>query len=373
MFQRRFFRGTMIVIGFLCGVPSSQAELPPAYCATGATTEGQQCTRGTCDAPGKRNQWVPAPNAPNLTIRLKFNNFSGLDGDVIAAQVAHLNDVFEDYHIRFIHSYEQILSHPTCPSYYSFCEGVQYIEDCFCRQGECRGEVGCGEIERAMKECYADDPGQQLNIYIVNMDHVIENVGEPAYRGLGYGPWCSQALDDWGGVIVDYRFVGGVGVCNNHPCSLLAHEIGHNLGLWHTHRGVTEITDCDSLCREKVGAPVSELDVSGDLCSDTPPTPSANFQGCFEPQGTDSCTGLPFGDTDEHNFLGYGGDGCWDHFTVQQTARMHCWSCDPGEGLIPWMPGAGAGACYRPSLACELTGKTCCDTLLGVFCGAGTA
>ena len=55
----------------------------------------------------------------------------------------------------------------------------------------------------------------------------------------------------------------------------LVHELGHALGLWHVHHGVSEM-DCDDPCLER--EPSMLL---GDLCSDTNPT--VEHHGCSNP------------------------------------------------------------------------------------------
>lgn len=34
----------------------------------------------------------------------------------------------------------------------------------------------------------------------------------------------------------------------------IVHELGHVLGLWHVHHGISEITDCDDACVEKTAS-----------------------------------------------------------------------------------------------------------------------
>jgi hypothetical protein len=108
----------------------------------------------------------------------------------------------------------------------------------------------------------------------------------------------------------------------------LVHEAGHNLGLWHTHHGVSEVTPCTD-CYELAG---SEDDNTGDRCSDTDPTP-VNWW-CSPPGGIDQCNGVEWGTTDFHNYMGYAGPGCWSEFSLQQVGRMLCWT---EEVLFGWL------------------------------------
>ena len=60
----------------------------------------------------------------------------------------------------------------------------------------------------------------------------------------------------------------------------LVHELGHNLGLWHVHHGVTEADDCDDPCYETHASMTK-----GDLCADTNPTPQNT--DCRNPSSRD--------------------------------------------------------------------------------------
>lgn len=81
----------------------------------------------------------------------------------------------------------------------------------------------------------------------------------------------------------------------------LVHELGHNLGLWHVHYGVSEM-DCTDPCLET--EPSLEL---GDLCSDTNPTPE--HTGCRDPTSSEAVCGVAtYGDTPFQNYMSYAGE-----------------------------------------------------------------
>ena len=98
-----------------------------------------------------------------------------------------------------------------------------------------------------------------------------------------------------GGTVVQPNSFGQPGKTNS-----LVHELGHNLGLWHVHHGVTEM-DCSNPCVETHAS--LEL---GDLCSDTRPTPQNEH--CQDPNVSThgKCQILgPFTDTPFDNFMSY--------------------------------------------------------------------
>lgn len=87
--------------------------------------------------------------------------------------------------------------------------------------------------------------------------------------------------------------------------TVVIHELGHNLGLLHTHHGISEVS-CSHSCRETL--PSLSL---GDLVQDTNPTP-LNFE-CHDPFGLREYRVCdfdkpPFRNTPYRNFMGFGGE-----------------------------------------------------------------
>jgi len=241
---------------------------------------------GSCDQAAVRDDNIPGQYPDPYFIRLKFNVFRETDGSIpasdsatVANQVVRLNDDYRFSGIQFVYDWE-------------FVDNTTYR---YYEQGE----------ESGMKNIYADDPMHQLNIYVVTI-----NAG---FIGVGTFPWDSDALTATGGIIIDLDAFGPYD-------ATLTHEVGHCVGLWHTHHGVSEVGQCSG-CWERADG--SNGDTSGDFCSDTPPTPT-NYT-CDPPGGTDPCSSTPWGETQVENYMGYSYDWCQEYFTSQQFGRVLCW------------------------------------------------
>jgi len=259
------------------------------------------CFEGPCDATATRNASIPNASTSVKIIRIAFHIFREDDGSnpavselAVAQQMDQLNADYAPSHIQFV-------------------ETIEFINDSDFR-------IFDDTEELTMKNLYADSPATTLNIYVATVTG--------GYLGVGTFPWDAQALGNLGGIIMH-------NVAFGDEARTLTHEVGHCLGLWHTHHGVTEMSGC-TVCYERANGANGET--TGDLCADTAPTPM-NFD-CEPPGGVDSCSATSWGPTDPQNYMGYAPDSCYTEFSPQQMGRMHCWS---GSVLNGWIVPAGTG------------------------------
>lgn len=120
----------------------------------------------------------------------------------------------------------------------------------------------------------------------------------------GYPVPGNPGLNFLQGISIDHTAIG----TEKYPDGLiLAHELGHYLGLFHTFESFFNPG------REKCADP-------GDFVDDTP-TQGRYFLGSCFVGFNDTCPALP-GTDDVANFMNYSTEACMDHFTPGQIARM---------------------------------------------------
>jgi hypothetical protein len=118
--------------------------------------------------------------------------------------------------------------------------------------------------------------------------------------------------------------------CNNTvyvgTTKIISHELGHCLGLFHTHHGSPGVEDPAGSCQELPNGslPSSNCATCGDYVCDTPADPGLNFQvycnNC-EWDNPDPGTFSSY-DPDEYNIMSYSRHECFQYFSIGQGERM---------------------------------------------------
>lgn len=159
------------------------------------------------------------------------------------------------------------------------------------------------------------DASQYVNIwYIASMHYEI-------FPKFQCGQWARLNAGGYatfppGGGLTDGIVVTGFG-------RMLAHEMGHYLGLYHTFEGLS--------CQN------SDCSVDGDKVCDTPPDMTIT-SNCSSPTNSCSSDTLSGFTTDVFdrlkNFMDYGNESCSDEFTEGQAIRMRAVIATQRPGLL---------------------------------------
>jgi hypothetical protein len=148
------------------------------------------------------------------------------------------------------------------------------------------------KVEQRLKKQLATTPQEFLNIYSCS-------IAGGNVLGFAYLPFMWPEKSFMHGVMLDHLALPGSGDPDfGVKGSVVVHEVGHYLGLWHTFQG-----GC----------------ADGDEVADTPAQISPPQFKCSP---VDSCPEQP-GMDDVHNFMSYApSEECFEHFTPLQTERM---------------------------------------------------
>ncbi|KAJ3482202.1 hypothetical protein NLI96_g7148 [Meripilus lineatus] len=150
--------------------------------------------------------------------------------------------------------------------------------------------------ERQLKQRYRRGGPETLNIYTVG-----NNPNNP-YAGWATFPRDYSYDPSNDGIVYIYDYLPGGSAVGSNTGKIMAHEVGHWVGLYHTFQ--------DGCQPDPYNA--------GDYVADTA-AEAGPASGC--PRGQDSCPTLP-GPDPVQNMMDYSNDACRTGFTPGQYARM---------------------------------------------------
>jgi gliding motility-associated-like protein len=190
-----------------------------------------------------------------------------------------------------------------------------------------------------MKRLMQWDPVKYINIWLVKniVGEISATFSCGVWSRMNAGGYATMPFSVNGSSPADGLVITGFG-------PLLAHEMGHYLGLYHTFEGYCFNNNCAT---------------DGDRVCDTPPDGSTSSTSCSSP--TNSCNSdtasnfsngfFPKDVPDQvSNFMDYGNTSCSNQFTEGQAARMRA-----------------AIATQRSGLINNLMNKPCADNVLASF------
>ncbi|MEO5996849.1 MAG: M43 family zinc metalloprotease [Chitinophagaceae bacterium] len=156
------------------------------------------------------------------------------------------------------------------------------------------------------------DPSRYINIWLIS------NITTEIMAIFNCGTWTRLGEAGYAFLPVPSSKLDGIVLAANGGSTLLAHEMGHYLGLYHTFEGLR----CTN----------NNCETDGDRVCDTPPDASTgSSSSCSNP--TNSCStdtlsnysnGSFLSDVPDQitNIMDYGNDACHNQFTEGQAKRM---------------------------------------------------
>ncbi len=147
------------------------------------------------------------------------------------------------------------------------------------------------------------DPTQYINIWLVR--EICSNAVGCGVAGYAYFPTSHGGAED--GIMMEANWFGS----DPGSSSVIVHEMGHYLGVYHTFQG---------------GCPNNDCLADGDRVCDTPPDNSTAAVACNDVVNscnTDTDSGFTTDENDMFwNYMDYGDWDCYSAFTLGQTDRM---------------------------------------------------